>query len=268
ATAVQQDTRIVLTNTNTVHKTYVHLMFIDGSSCSVADMFVTLTQSQTASMLASDIDPGVTGYILAVATNEVGCPIVANDLIGGVYVKFESGHQANLSAYGVAALPSGSTDWNCDSGTIAATLRFDGVMYNQLPRVLAIDSLPARAAGNSTMLIVNRLGGDMTVGALSLGSLFGFLYDDSETAASFTLLGGTCQLRSILGNSFPRTAPRYDAMIPAGRMGWMKFWAVENQGLGGAMINFSQGGFNQGHNLHVLTTTDAVTLRLPVFPAK
>jgi uncharacterized delta-60 repeat protein len=266
-TTGQQDTRIVLTNINPIHKTYVHLFFIDGTNCSVADMFVTLTQNQTLSMLASDIDPGATGYIVAVATNETGCPIVANDLLGGVYVKFESGHRANLSAYGVAALPSNLAVWGCDSSTIFATLRFDGVMYDQLPRTLAIDSLPSRAGGDSTMLIVNRLGGDLAVGAGRLGALFGLLYDDAEMSASFSLTGGTCQLRGILGNNFPRTAPRYDAVIPAGRTGWMKFSAGETQGLGGAMINFSPGGFNQGHNLHVLTTTDAVTYTVPVFPA-
>jgi uncharacterized delta-60 repeat protein len=263
----QQDTRITLTNNNSVHKTYVHLFFVDGTTCSVADMFVTLTQNQTVSMLASDIDPGETGYIVAVATNEMGCPIVANDLIGEVYVKLESGHRANLPALGIAAVSSGSAAWDCDGGTVLATLRFDGLMYNQIPRALAVDSLPARAQGNSTMLIVNRLGGNLAAGAASIDLLAGLLYDDAESAVSFTLTGGACQLRGILGSNFPRTAPRYDVVIPAGRTGWMKFWAVEDHGLGGAMINSSSVGFNQGHNLHVLTTTDTVTYTIPVFPA-
>ena len=264
-TTTRQDTRITLTNVNSVHKTYVHLFFVDGSNCSIADMFVTLTQNQTMSIMASDIDPGVTGYIVAVATNEMGCPIVANDLIGEVFVKFESGHKANLPAIGIAGLASGAAA--CDSSTVLATLNFDGVMYNQLPRALAIDSLPARAESNSTMLIVNRLGGNLTTGASSLGSLSGLLFDDAEVSASFTLTGGTCQLRNILGSNFPRTAPRYDTMIPAGRTGWMKFWAIDDHALSGAMINFSTGRFNQGHNLHALTTTDTASFTIPVFPA-
>jgi len=41
----------------------VHLFFVDGATCSIADSLVCLTPNQTASFLASDIDPGTTGYI-------------------------------------------------------------------------------------------------------------------------------------------------------------------------------------------------------------
>jgi hypothetical protein len=77
------------------------------------------------------------------------------------------------------------------------------------------------------MLIVNRIGGDLTTGAQTIGSLAGLLFDDSETARSFSIDGRTCQLRGLLGNNFPRTVPRYTTVIPAGRTGWMKFWAAE-----------------------------------------
>lgn len=37
----------------------------------------------------------------------------------------------------------------------------------------------------------------------------------------------------------------------------------------GAMINFhASNGFNQGHNLHILSLTDFVTYTIPVFPAQ
>ncbi|NDD65868.1 MAG: hypothetical protein EBZ36_18105, partial [Acidobacteria bacterium] len=73
---VTNDTRISLTNTNSVSPVMVHLFFVDGSSGSVKDQFVTLTQNQTTTFMASDIDPEVTGYIIAVAVDSNGCPTI------------------------------------------------------------------------------------------------------------------------------------------------------------------------------------------------
>jgi hypothetical protein len=261
---VTNDTRITLTNTNPVERANVHLFFVDGSNCAVADQFVALTQNQTMSIQASDIDPGVTGYIIAVATDESGCPMVRNDLIGESFVRFESGHLANLPALSVAAVGIP----NCSPNSATTTLAFDGVTYNPLPRTLALDSLESRSTGNTTMIVVNRMGGDLTTGASALGQLAGLLFDDREASQSFTLPGGTCQMRGILGNNFPRTAPRYDAVIPAGRTGWMKLWPVEDAGITGVLINEATVGFSQGHNLHALTTTSSVVFTIPVFPAR
>jgi hypothetical protein len=115
----------------------------------------------------------------------------------------------------------------CNPSSTTATLAFNGVGYDELPRTLAVYTLPSLANGNSPMLIVNRIGGDLTTGAQTIGSLAGLLFDDSETARSFSIDGRTCQLRGLLGNNFPRTVPRYTTVIPAGRTGWMKFWAAE-----------------------------------------
>jgi hypothetical protein len=53
----QQNTRISITNTNPGLSIAVHLFFVDGATCSIADSLVCLTPNQTASFLASDIDP-------------------------------------------------------------------------------------------------------------------------------------------------------------------------------------------------------------------
>ncbi len=260
-----QDTRLTITNISPVNGVNVHLFFIDGSNCTVADQFVRLTQNQTVSMLASDVDPGVTGYVIAVATDERGCPINQNELIGGALVRFEQGHRAYLPALGISAL-TGQLP-SCTDSSVTATLNFDGVRYNTLPRTLALDSLPSRANLNETMLIVNRLGGDLSTGTSRLESIAGLLFDDQESAQSFVLTGGTCQLIGILGNNFPRTSPRYDTVIPTGRTGWMKMSQINDGAISGAMINHSTIGFSQGHNLHVLTTTSTASLTIPVFPA-
>jgi hypothetical protein len=143
---------------------------------------------------------------------------------------------------------------------------------------LALDNLPDRASGNNTMLILNRIGGDLTTKADTLGSIFGILYDDAANSFSFTASAGSCQFRNSLTNNFPRTAPRLEQVIPAGRCGWIKLWLSSDAGLLGAMINLNPNAdgaanaFNGGHNLHKLTVTTNTddglnTYIIPIFPS-
>lgn len=267
-----QNTRFSITNTDGGRSISVHLFLVDGATCSVSDTYICLTQNQTATFLASDLDPGQTGYMIAVAVNSDGCPIIFNALIGDAYVKFPTGHAANLAAEAIAGLAGLVNNPLCNLGTPTVTIPFDGNIYQQLPRTLAADNLPDRAGGNDTMLIIDRIGGNLSTGAASLGAIFGILYDDTENSASFGFQTSLHQFRSSLTNNFPRTSPRYEQMIPANRSGWMKFWADSDFAIVGATINFnpnaggSSNAFNQGHNLHVLRTTPSATLILPVFP--
>src|SRR5262245_55052246 len=43
------NTRVNITNTSSVFPVSVHLFFVDGTTCSVADSFICLTANQTAS---------------------------------------------------------------------------------------------------------------------------------------------------------------------------------------------------------------------------
>jgi hypothetical protein len=211
-----ENTRINLTNTSSASSALVHLFFV-ANTCQIADSYICLTPNQTASFLTSDVDPGVTGYIVAVAVNSDGCPTTFNWLVGDEYVKTSTGHAANLGAEAFAALDSES--YVC--GT-TATLGFTGAglteglsaTYNRVPRVLAASSIPSRADGNDTLVVINRIGGNLATGASTLGSLFGLMYDDSESVFSFSVVGG-CQLRNSLSNTFPRTTPRFETVIPA-----------------------------------------------------
>ncbi|MBI1762906.1 MAG: hypothetical protein HYR56_15860 [Acidobacteria bacterium] len=259
-----------LTNTHPVNKSYVHLFFVEGASCSVADGFVCLTPNQTTSFLASDLDPGTSGYVVAVAVDALGCPISFNHLIGDEFVKFSSGHAANLGAEAATAIAGGLP--LCDGNTTTVELRFDGSSYSLLPHVLAVDNLASRADGNETLLILNRIGGSLATGAATLANVFGILYDDAEAPVSFSFAAATCQLRSVLSGSSLRTVPRYEQFIPAGRTGWLKASVTNLGAMTGAVLNFNEnatargGAFNQGHNLHKLTTTNAGAVTIPVFP--
>lgn len=268
-----ENTRINITNTNVNFAAFVHLYFV-SEGCSIADSYICLTATQTASFLTSDIDPGVRGYIVAVAVDgRAGCPISFNFLIGDEYLKAAGGYSANLGAVAFSALYDGVLP-GCDSNSVVATINFNGAAggYNLTPAALALDNVGSRADGNDTVLILNRVGGNLGIGASSLGTLFGLLYDDAENVLSFSITGG-CQFRSSLNNNTPRTTPRFETFIPAGRTGWLK---VYNQtaaiGILGASVNAnpnaatSAGAFVSGHNLHHLTLTPNASYVVPVFP--
>jgi len=266
------DTKINITNTNVTSSVVVHFFFVSvTASCAVADFKTELTQSQTYSFLVSDFDPDSQGYIMAVAENEDGLPISFNYLIGDLYLK-DTLKQANLGAISFAA------DWAYDTAigsasasTVDITFNTAGSnTYNSLPATLALSNIPSLAAGDRTFLVINRPSGSFVTGPASVGTLFGLLFDDAEQSQSFQI-SGTCQLSGVLSDSFPRTAPRFSTVVPAGRTGWMKVYATNGTtGIVGSQVVYNLAdnvNFWGGHNLHALTlTSSANAATLPVFP--
>ena len=267
----RQDTRINLTNIHPNRSVSVHLFWVDGETGQVADSIICLTGNQTLSMLASDVDPGVTGFLVAIAVDgQTGMPIGFNYLLGDELVKLETGHEADLRAEAVRARESPAPA--IPHGPVEAELLFDGVHYQQLPRTLAVSSLPSLEAGNQTMLIVNRLGGDFSTQVDPLGSIYGMAYDDQGVAYGFCARKATGQFITPLGAGFPRTGLRIDDIIPADRTGWMKIWATDDSPILGAVLNYhpdtvsNAGGFSQGRLLHRLTSTGLTRWVVPLFP--
>lgn len=273
-----QNSRVSITNTSTTSSSIVHLFFVDGASCSPSNRFICLTPNQTVSFLASDQDPGTTGYLMALAVDSQGCPVAHNFLIGNVFIKMESGHQANLEADGFSALYNGTAP-GCDGNTTTFNLLFDGnstgttASYDRVPRVVALSKIPAVADGNDTRLIVIRVGGSLLTGTTPIGNLFGFVFDDLENPHSITLSGLPCQLVRRIDNNFPRTSPPLEDFISSGKTGWLKVYTpVDDGGLLGSVLNrnvnvaSAPNAFVGGHNLHKLTLSASNTLTVPVFP--
>ncbi|QQS48355.1 MAG: hypothetical protein IPM66_06870 [Acidobacteriota bacterium] len=263
-----ENTRISITNTNAYSSIAVHLFFIDGSSCSPADSIICLTANQTAAFLTSDFDPGTMGYMVAVAIDEVtGKPTNFNYLIGDLYVKFSTGHEANLGAEALAA----NQPLEFSDSDVTVTLAFNGTQYDRMPATVAVDNIPSRVDGNDTMVILNRPSGNMAIGADGIGSVAGLLFNDAESAHSFTFRSVQCQYKFSFSNTVPRTVPRFTTVIPTGRSGWAKMFTYTGAPLLGAVINYnpaaaaSPTAFNQGHNLHKMTLTSS-TMEVPVFP--
>lgn len=265
-----QNTRISITNADNRLSALVHMFFIDGSSCNVSDSYICLSKNQTASFFSGDFDPGTTGYIVAVATDEMGCPKAFNALMGDAFIKFSSGHEANLPAEAFSALSPNPA--NCDANSFVAELRFDGLSYNMTPRVLAMDNIPSRLDGNDTMLVIDRLGGNLATGLPTLGPIFGLFYDDAERGVSFSFNHNSCQFRASITNTFPRITPRFETFVSQGRSGWFKVSQNEGVGIVGAALNADASGgvntnvFKGGHNLHKLTLTNTTVFIIPVFP--
>jgi len=293
-----RDTKINITNTNDSNPIIVHFFFVSG--CSVADFKTELTANQTYSFLTSDFDPDSSGYIMAIAENYLGVPIHFNYLIGDLYTKnalsASASYQANLGAIAFAAEwdpagpdRTGSTnlrtidvstgarlvgiqipDWSGSVTSTSTRARFSGTIvananqigYNRLPSVLALSNIPSRASNDRTLVTVIRPTGNLLTGMDNPGTLFGLLFDDAEQSQSFQI-GITCASGLIeLSNTTPRTVPRFDSVIPAGRTGWMKLWINGNDGILGSQIVYNQQArinFEGGHNLHHLTLTLART---------
>lgn len=280
----QNNTRVNLTNTHPTMGVIVHLFFVDGATCSIADAFLCLTANQTTSFFMSDLDPGTSGYMMMVAVDgpagfagghNTGCPISFNYLIGNANIKFVGSPRRDLDLGGESAGSEfGSPVPNCDPNSSTAELIFDGSPqgYNQLPAVLAMDNIQSRADGNETLLMFARIDGNWGIGLEPIGPIAGILYDDTEKAHSFSFNVGSCLFRSGLSNSFPRTTPRFEQAIPAGRSGWMKFWSANGAALVGAMhtrndnSQISASAFEGGHNLHVLRLLPRAVITVPVFP--
>ncbi|MFN0121762.1 MAG: hypothetical protein ACKV2V_14810 [Blastocatellia bacterium] len=261
-----ENTRVSLTNHGAANAT-VHMFLIDGATGATADFYACLAAKQTQVFNASDMDPGISGYILAVATTRDGCPISHNALSGEAAVKLSTGHFGTLPAVAIAAVAATPVD-ACAADS--ATLLFDGVKYNRLPHQLSVDKLPSAADGNQGLLILNRLGGALQNVVPGIGSFTGSLYDASGAASSFTASGGA-QFRGTFGvANFPAVPGGFSGVIPAGATGWMKLGNNATVPLLGAVFNFNANtatnatAFTGARNLRHLALSSFAALTIPV----
>jgi len=267
ASPITQNTVISLTNTSTTTAVTVRLIFVNGTTGANLNAFINLAPVQTAQFLASDIVPGLTGYLMAVAVDSnTLCPINFNHLIGDANIKRASGHRAGLSAIAIAAIAANPAA--CAGATTA--INFDGVNYNRIPRTLALDSVPSRADGNDTLFVLNRVGGNLTGGgsATTIGTLSGLLFNDVAQGLNFTQTASTPQFVASLTNSFPSTSPLFETFISSGKTGFMRFFNNTDSGYFGAALNFNpnvnNASFNTGNNFTHRTVTATQTVTVPV----
>lgn len=265
-----EDTVIELTNNHKSTGSFVHLFFIDGNSCAVADLYICLAPRDTFIFRVSDYDPFIKGYLVAIATDSIiGLPINFNFLSGNEDVKLASGHRADFDAVAIQAIASNPAPGTSED--ISSTLNFDGINYDKVPRVLELEPVYSVADGNSTRLIVNRLGRNLLIPGFPLGFVQGIFTNlDTGTQSPFTGGDPGCQLNQILADYVPfAMTPVFSVALPAKQEGNLKIWATADLGISGAAINFNAAKkgkkFNSGDNLRAVTMTTASIL-IPVFP--
>ena len=252
----QGDTQINITNTHQTSDADIHLFLVDGSTCSVADSFISLTANQTTSFRVSDFDPGITGYIVAVAISG-GAPTQFNWLIGDEYIREADDRVANLAAVSVARIAAEDVTPDID-GT--AGLVFNGIEYERLPASVALSSFNSQADA-STQVSLYVPSNNLITGAATSTSVFLLVYDDTERVLSTTARVGCfttiplTSLRIVGGN--------INNFVPSGRTGWIRFTGGSRPLLGASI----QRGpvFSGGHNLHALTLLPTYTIQIPAF---
>jgi hypothetical protein len=257
----KEDTFVTITNASSNTTVAVHLYFIDGRNCAQADMFLCLTPNASQSFKASEMDPDITGYIVAyvVAQDGVkaGCPdTTATVLIGNAFVNLPN--DSIQGAYGAEAF--GSTGAFCtilDANTAQLTFNAPNRFAVEVQSPLTIPNqrlVMAGLAGN----LNSSLSGTGQVGA-------GQLINGNETpSGSFTgWISEGCLTQAVLTNGSPRVPNGVGRLIPAGEVGTIKFNVRAAVGL--LMVPDNSQGRSGIRSLHKLGTT-STTLTLGVFP--
>ena len=289
-----EDTRISITNTSPDTPVIVHLMWVNGATCTTAETYISLAANQSKTLLASEKMPSVRGYLIAqavttgVGVNNAGrgIPIAHDFLIGDALIRLSGLPSVKLTAdaFVVSILPLLLFP-NPGTPTTSGFVFFDQVCYTRAPRALNLSSITGPITIDGTTLVINRFGGNLVTGgsALAIGTMAGIVYDQSGTPLSFTLPAAGCQFMTTLSNMVPLTTPNIGTAIGSNQNGWMTLWSAVGNAIVGAAINFDafhhpgsdSGGhhfvenfrtFNGGANLHIQTFNPGTSLTVPVSP--
>jgi hypothetical protein len=253
---------------------YVHIYFVDGSNCGQADGLLALTPNGSISFNASDWDPGVTGYIIAVAVNPTTfVPTANNVLVGNAFVKVgPEGRPGSIRGnYGAEAFRK-KTPGDTDVENGAAVISFGGA-YDRLPNTFVAEiKSPLDVPGQQ--IVVASVAGDLASGGLPpiTQNGVGYLTNADEKVLSFSnFLPVGCLLRAVIAENSPRVPGGIAGLLPRGYFGTVKF-AVRTTdtgvGVGGGVglvitpVNAS--GFHGIRTLHKMRDVGA-TLRVPIF---
>ncbi|MFN7926711.1 MAG: choice-of-anchor Q domain-containing protein [Blastocatellia bacterium] len=234
--AEQKDTRLTVSNIGE-RRAWVHLFFVDGTSCQQADQFLCLTPNASFSFKTSEYDPEATGFALAVAVDAQGNPVQNNVLIGNAFVR-DGAYVDNYSA---------ETFWRYDNGPNIggrgfAVLALNGTQYDAAPiQFTAEIQSPQDTTGQK--IVLAPLSGDLSgianlssalptfsTAAAQVGS--GIAANEEEKTVSFNaLLSGGCLKSAVLSATFPRVPSGLGLLIPSGKAGSLTFRVGAGVGL-------------------------------------
>jgi hypothetical protein len=262
-----ENTVLNLTNTSPTATAYLRLFLVNASTCETTTYGICLDAQETMSFQMSDLDPGVRGYVVAVATNAQGEPIQFNWLIGNVIVKQSASNVGGaftsvLSALAIAKRNSGIV---ANTGG-SAEMIFDDVNYERLPGQVAFDSVPSQFnAVNATTISLYRpssnLMGEVTSSNVQL-TAWG-KNDQNQVITSGGNVSAVCY--SDFAVSTLRLSPiTIGQLLPIDSTAWIAASNNDGQPLLGSQLN--SGEFNSGSNGRPLTLVTEYKIRIPVTP--
>jgi hypothetical protein len=251
------DTQINITNINPLENASVHLFFVNGANGEVANFGLSLNPNQTLSFLTSQFDPGVTGYIVAVATDG-SVPVQNNSLIGTALIQESDGHQVILPAFSIAKILPGQVAKD-DDNEDSVSLRFDGIEYERLPGSLAVTSFNSETADASS-LIVYSPASDLVSGSMETINIYSLLFDDAQRSipGNFSIQGYRAGPLSAFFNR-QRGITRHPSMP---KIGWIRLSAGSLPILGSVIKRGA--GITSGYNLPSQSSLPSFEIRIPI----
>jgi len=250
------NTRLSFTNSNPLQDIAIHLFFVASDTCNVADFYLCLTRNQTTTITTSDLDPGVWGYIMAVAVDSQGLPTSFNYLAGEAYIVTPTAHRMNLPALAAARLDYGEASSPLNADGVTSSMFFNGTQYDYLPQSMMIDSFPSQISavgsplGDTRMYIYSPVPSLYPGASPFRGNLFFLVFDDAENGYSGQL-PLNCYLTSDKHRiTSVRTVPNLTSVVPPGRSGWARFFAVGSM----EVISNTQGATKQLDGAPILSS--------------
>jgi CSLREA domain-containing protein len=257
--ATKADTRLNLANIGN-QQAIVHLFLIAGNDCQAANLYVCLTPFASMSFKASEYDPDLTGWMLAVVVDRLGKPIQNNSLIGNAFVN----NGSIVDNYGAVSFAANSAALAAFSGDTAKLL-FNDAGYDAVPDQHAVELQSPVDVTGQQIVTVGMLG-NLTTGAMSGASQvgIGLIINGNETpAGSFgSLLSGSCQASATISKTSPRVPNTMERMIPSGHVGTMRFATGPSVGL---LMTPRGGAWSGIRGLHFTHKTFS-TITIPTFP--
>ncbi len=260
------NTLLSLTNTNPRDGVTVRLFLV--SDCLVKSSEVNLSPSQTATLLASDLDADHNGYIIATAIDGRGVPTQFNWLIGAATMRDSLGHEATYNAFSVAKRTGGAV--NAADGAVTADLLFDGTVYDQLPKNVAVDNIPVQtgpAAAFSDVILYSP-SSNLTDGIHGQTIQFnGIAYEQNGTPY-LKAIDGSCGTMQRLTDVWPELLTIVTPEKPA----WANFAATDLVSstaapmLGLSLTDKAGVPLHNARNMQVLSWLPSYRITVPATP--
>ncbi len=264
--SARENSTVNLTNTSPTGSVFVRLFLVNSATCQTQEIELCLAARQTISFQMSDLDPGVKGYAVAVATNQAGEPIQFNWLTGNVIVKQTASNvsrsfTAVLSAIAIAKRKDGAVTATAGN---EGEMIFDDVNYDRLPAQIAYDSVPSQSnAANATTVSLYRPIPNLGAGvANAIVRITGWGKNDQNQVGASSVNVSVACYSDFAVSALRLTPTPVSQLLPSGSTAWFAASAGDFLPLLGSQLN--SGEFNGGGNARALSFSAEYRIRIPI----